>query len=49
MNSDDISVCDNIFLIKEEYSDGRNCCIYFGIKYYIILFPDGILRNFKVY
>lgn len=43
MNSDDFSVCDNTFLIKEEFSDGRNWYINFGVKYYITLFPDGFL------
>lgn len=48
MPCDNFSACDNIFLIKEEYSDGRNWCINFGMKYFIIFFPNGFLRNFKI-
>jgi hypothetical protein len=40
-DGDDFSLCDNIFLIKEKFSDGGNCYINFGMNYYIIFFPDG--------
>lgn len=48
MDSDDFLVCDNIFLIKEEYFDGRNLCIIFWMKYYIIIFFVDFLRSFKI-
>lgn len=35
MESDEFSVCDNIFLIKDKF--GRN---WYIMKYYTVLFPD---------
>lgn len=50
MDSDDFPVCDNIFLIEGESSDGRNWYINFEMKYHIIFFPNGFFKkNLKIY